>query len=184
MVLGVLIALGVNEARERWRDHRKADTLGEALLMEYEANCRRFTDAAAYHEPLLAEMDSVIALNPDETSPQAMPSATNGLGPVVPSTAVYETARATGDISLLGFRAALGLGNVEEVTTLYRQSLGRVIDAFSVRGARLADIRQPYLLMREMQRGARSAQCSAYAALAHRQHVPVDSALMRDVGGF
>lgn len=184
IVIGVLIALGVNEARERWRDARQARALQEALFLESESNCRRFADAIAYHEPLMAELDSVIAVDPDARSPQAMPSATRGLGPVLPSTSVYETARATGDISLLGLDLAFGLGTVHEVTTLYRQSVGRVLDAIARRDARLSDVRQPYLLMREMQHAAHSATCNAYAALARETGAPADSALVTNLGTF
>ncbi len=184
IVIGVLIALGVNETRERLRDARQARALQQALYVESLSNCRRFTDALAYHEPLLTELDSVIAADPEAASPQAMPSATRGLGPVLPSTSVYETARATGDISLLGLELAFGLGTVHEVTSLYRQSVSRVLDAIAQRDAKLSDVRQPYLLMREMQGAARSATCSAYAALARETGAAPDSTLVAGAGSF
>lgn len=184
IVIGVLLALGVNEARERWRETRRTRALSEALLVEYQNNCRSFRSGDEYHRPLLAELDSVIAVSRDSASLRDLPSATRGLSPVLPTMATYETARSTGAVSLLGIKLEIGLGQIAEITTLYRQSVDRLIDVVSRPDARLADMRQPYALMREMQTAARNANCSAYAALADVTGTPADSMLVSAIGSY
>ena len=180
IVIGVLIALGVNEARERYRAQQRADVVAELLHAEFEDNCRAFRRAVDYHRPMIAELDSVLAFDPLAGTPDRIPSGTNGLSPVYPSTSAYDAAQATGDLSLLGLRAVLGLGKVRSLNALYQDAVDRAIDALAGAGEGvLARMRMPFRILYELEQGAAGANCQAYAELSAGRNVPVDSALVR-----
>lgn len=136
VVLGVTLALGANELRQHFVDQREERVALRGIAGEMAYNCERLTQAQAYHERVLAELDSVRAANPDfvrsgaTESLREMPSW-RGYNPAFVTTAAYETAQAKGALALFPYEQALGLGRyytlVEMYQGLVRQSLGVIM---------------------------------------------------------
>jgi hypothetical protein len=137
VVLGVTLALGANELRQRYLDAQKVREATAAIAAEMQQNCDRLTAAQDYHERVLAEIDSVRAADPSALEEfremQRAVSSWQGYNPAFVTSAAYETAQATGALGLMPYERALGLGNYYTFLELYqatvRQAFGAVIEA-------------------------------------------------------
>ena len=138
VVLGVTLALGANELRQRFVDKREARVALRGIAGEMEFNCTQLSRAKAYHDRLLTELDSVRAAQPSAvdgdasiTALQALPTW-HGYDPAFVTSAAYETAQATGAFALFPYERALGLGRYYTFVGMYqetvRQSLGVVME--------------------------------------------------------
>lgn len=138
VVLGVTLALGANELRQRVVDRRVARVALQGIAGEMAFNCDQLSRAKAYHDRLLAELDSVRAAHPAAldrdasiTALQALPSW-HGYDPAFVTAAAYETAQAQGALALFPYRRALALGRYYTFVAMYqetvRQSLGVVME--------------------------------------------------------
>lgn len=128
VVAGVTIALGAGELRQRFGERAQVRGALQGIAAEMQFNCERLTRAQAYHERLLAEIDSLQAARPDLARAEAafgMLSSWNGYNPAFTTAAAYETAQATGALALMPYEQALVLGRYYTFVDLYRDMVSR-----------------------------------------------------------
>ncbi|MEM1043128.1 MAG: hypothetical protein AAGI91_10920 [Bacteroidota bacterium] len=133
VVLGVTLALGAAEVRQHFLDARRVEVATESLAAEMEQNCRRIERSQAYHERVIAELDSVAAVDPAFVDPAFMEGDAMDLLARIPSWrgfnsafvtgSAYATAQATGALGLMSYEQALGLGNYYTFVDSYRQTV-------------------------------------------------------------
>jgi len=137
IVLGVTLALGANELRQRYLDRQQVEAATASIAAELQFNCERLTQTQTYHDQVIAELDSLRAARSVDDADgmatmQELPTW-NGYNPAFITSAAYETAQATGALELMPYEQALGLGRYYTFVELYqetiRQSVGAVLRA-------------------------------------------------------
>ena len=175
IVIGVLIALGVNEARERLANGARVEAALTAIHAELADNCARFSSGVAYHQRLLVEVDSVLRVNPGASDRTALPSF-RGVEPVFVTTVGYRVAESTGTLELMPYRMALDVGRLYTFLELYQASVREVLGAFSAgRFSTLASAREAMVPMLEMEPQLAEQTCAWAGALAGNLGLPADT---------
>ncbi len=128
VVLGVTLALGANELRQRFVDQRKVRTAKEAIAAELQQNCDRLTRTQAYHERLIADLDSLRSTQPSIAESGAISAVKSvaswkGYSPAFITSTAYETAQVTGTLELMPYDLALGLGNYYTFVSVYQETV-------------------------------------------------------------
>ena len=183
IVLGVTLALGANELRQRYLDRQQVEAATASIAAELQFNCERLTQTQTYHEQVIAELDSLrVAQTVDDTdgmaTMQELPTW-NGYNPAFITSAAYETAQATGALELMPYEQALGLGRYYTFVELYqetiRQSVGAVLRAGE---PTVTQIEATVQITNELQRTLAPQSCQAAAQLGATTTVeePTESA--------
>ena len=133
VVLGVTLALGAAELRQRAADERRVDIATQSLAAELRQNCKRLEQSRAYHEQILAGIDSVRVADPTALESfermQRAISSWRGYNPAFVTASAYETALATGALELMPYERALGLGGYYTFVDLYQTTVQQAFAA-------------------------------------------------------
>ncbi len=147
----MLLALGVNELRQRASNGARVEAALTAIHAELTENCVQLRRGVDYHRQLLAEVDSVLRGNPGAFDRTVLPSY-RGIEPAFVTSVGYSVAESTGTLELMPYRLALRIGRLYTFLDLYQTSVRDVLGAFSAgRFAALASAREAMMPMLEIE---------------------------------